>query len=48
MSKTGRTVLAKCRNCGKQQIRKKGRGGIACVNSGIYCGVMWVIKEVIQ
>jgi len=43
-----RTVLAKCNNCGKEQIRKKGKSGIPCVNSGIYCGVMWVIKELNQ
>tara|TARA_B100000683_G_scaffold266452_1_gene298723 strand:- start:921 stop:1085 length:165 start_codon:yes stop_codon:yes gene_type:complete len=48
MSRTGRAVLAKCRNCGKEQIRQKGKSGISCVNSGKYCGVMWVIKEVEQ
>ena len=40
-----RKVLAECKNCGKIQERMKGKSGIPCVNSGIYCGVMWVIKE---
>ena len=31
--------------CGKIQERSKGKSGIPCVNSGIYCGVMWVIEE---
>jgi len=40
----GKQVKAKCINCGKVQIRRKGNSGIPCVNSGIYCGVMHVIE----
>jgi len=37
-------VEARCSVCGKIQIRKKGASGIPCVNGGIYCGTMHVMK----
>ena len=40
-----RRVLAQCRNCGKREIRNKGKSGIPCFEGGIYCGVMWVVRD---
>jgi len=37
-------VEAKCNICGKTQVRVKGHSGIPCVNGGVYCGVMHVVR----
>jgi len=37
-------VEARCAKCGKIQVRKKGNSGIPCVDGGVYCGTMHVLR----